>query len=93
MGRRADPWDKGREAHEESPGFSRGRSQGRIVIPKEVRDHLGIDSGTALKISVEPEEGDGGAITLRPKEQRPPLRRKGELLVHSGEPTVLSRAR
>jgi AbrB family looped-hinge helix DNA binding protein len=60
---------------------------GRIVIPKEVRDHLGIDSGTALKISVEPEEGDGGAITLRPKEQRPPLRRKGELLVHSGELT------
>ncbi len=26
-GRRADPWDKGREARDESSGFSRGRSQ------------------------------------------------------------------
>jgi AbrB family looped-hinge helix DNA binding protein len=58
---------------------------GRIVIPKEVRDHLGIESGRTLKISVETEGVNGGAITLRPKGQRPPLRRKGALLVHSGE--------
>lgn len=60
---------------------------GFIVIPKEVRDHLGIESGAALKISIESEGENGGAITLRLKGQKPPLRRKGTLLVHSGELT------
>jgi AbrB family looped-hinge helix DNA binding protein len=32
---------------------------GRIVIPKEVRDHLGIDSGTALKLTSPPAEARG----------------------------------
>jgi AbrB family looped-hinge helix DNA binding protein len=55
---------------------------GRIVIPKEVRDRLGIESGSSLEIRVDKEEG--GAITLRPKGQKPALQQKGELLVHSG---------
>jgi AbrB family looped-hinge helix DNA binding protein len=46
---------------------------GRIVIPKEVRECLGIESGNTLTVSVETEGANGGAITLRPKGQRPPL--------------------
>ena len=57
---------------------------GRIVIPKEVRDKLGIESGSSLEIRVEREGEIGGTITLRPKGQEPTLQQKGELLVHSG---------
>lgn len=57
---------------------------GRIVIPKEVRDKLGIKSGSSLEIRVEREGETGGAIMLRPKGQTPALQQKGELLVHSG---------
>lgn len=57
---------------------------GRIVIPKNVRDRLGIEPGTVLEMSVETEGANGGAITLRPKGQRPALQWKGELLVHTG---------
>jgi AbrB family looped-hinge helix DNA binding protein len=60
---------------------------GRIVIPKEVRDKLGIESGTSLEIRVEREGEIEGAITLRPKGQEPALQRKGDLLVHSGSLT------
>jgi AbrB family looped-hinge helix DNA binding protein len=56
---------------------------GRIVIPKDVRDRLGIESGSALEIEVEHEE-DGGSITLTPERQTPALQQKGELLVHAG---------
>ena len=58
---------------------------GRIVIPKKIRDRLGIESGTSLEIRVDKEEE--GAITLRPKGQNPALQQKGELLVHSGNLT------
>lgn len=57
---------------------------GRIVIPKEVRDRLGIEAGSALEIRVDPDDGAGGAITLTPKGQEPVLQQKGALLVHSG---------
>jgi AbrB family looped-hinge helix DNA binding protein len=57
---------------------------GRIVIPKEVREKLGIESGSALEILVDSEGEAGRAITLRPKGQEPTLQQKGELLVHSG---------
>ena len=60
---------------------------GRIVIPKAVRERLGIESGTSLEIRVDPEGDTGGAITLRPKGQQPPLQQKGGLLVHAGELT------
>lgn len=59
---------------------------GRIVIPKAVREKLGIESGTSLEIEVDSAEV-GGAITLTPKEQKPALRKKEELLVHSGKLT------
>lgn len=58
---------------------------GRIVIPKPVRDRLGLQSGTALELAVHPEGESAETITLSPKRQSPPLRRKGALLVHTGE--------
>jgi AbrB family looped-hinge helix DNA binding protein len=57
---------------------------GRIVIPKEIRDKLGMGSGSALEIRVDSGGEAGGTITLRPKGQEPALQQKGELLVHSG---------
>jgi AbrB family looped-hinge helix DNA binding protein len=60
---------------------------GRIVIPKEVRDRLGIESGSVLEIRVDLEEKTGGAITLKPRGREPALQQKGELLVHTGELT------
>lgn len=57
---------------------------GRIVIPKEVRDKLGIESGSSLEICVDREGVNEGSITLRLKGQEPTLQQKGELLVHSG---------
>ena len=60
---------------------------GRIVIPKEVRDKLGIESGSSLEIGVEREGEIGGTITLRPKGREPTLQQKGELLVYAGTRT------
>lgn len=57
---------------------------GRIVIPKEVRDQLGLESGSALDIRVDPDENAKWAITLTPKGQFPALQQKDELLVHTG---------
>ena len=59
---------------------------GRIVIPKTVREKLGIDPGTSLEIEVALEEA-GGAITPTPKGQKPALQQEGELLIHSGKLT------
>jgi AbrB family looped-hinge helix DNA binding protein len=38
---------------------------GRIVIPKMVREKLGIGSGSSLKIRVDPEGEIGEAVTSR----------------------------
>jgi AbrB family looped-hinge helix DNA binding protein len=54
---------------------------GRVVIPKPVRDRLGLAPGSELTI----EERDGG-ILLKPVETRPLLRRKGHVLVFTGRP-------
>ncbi len=40
---------------------------GRIVIPKPIRDRLGLESGSSLELDVASEEGGGEAITLRPR--------------------------
>jgi AbrB family looped-hinge helix DNA binding protein len=60
---------------------------GRIVIPKEIRDRLGVDAGTALEIDIRLEGSPRGSVVLRPKGQKPALQQKGELLVHSGRLT------
>lgn len=57
---------------------------GRIVIPKPVRERLGLGPGSSLELSVEPTEGGGEAVALRPARQEPVLQRKGHVLVHTG---------
>lgn len=52
---------------------------GRVVIPKALRDRLGLDPGTQLELEV-----DGRSIILRPQSNAPGcLREKEGLLVLS----------
>jgi AbrB family looped-hinge helix DNA binding protein len=52
---------------------------GRVLIPKPIRDNLGLDAGTELAVE---EEGD--RVTLRPTDHSPRLKRKGHVLVFAG---------
>lgn len=57
---------------------------GRILIPKGVRDRLGLAPGTALELDIR-ETGEGGAaLELRPEREEPALRRRGRALLHAG---------
>jgi AbrB family looped-hinge helix DNA binding protein len=56
---------------------------GRIVIPKPLRERLGLDPGAALQLTVEPADG-GEALQLRPVNDRLTLVRKDGVLVHTG---------
>jgi AbrB family looped-hinge helix DNA binding protein len=53
---------------------------GRVVLPKPLRDRLGLRGGSDLEM-LETAEG----LILRPADRRPSLVRKGRLLVHTGE--------
>lgn len=53
---------------------------GRVIVPKPIRDRLGLKAGTDLEIE---ETADG--ITLRPVQQRPSLVKRDGLLVHRGK--------
>ena len=53
---------------------------GRIVLPKPIRDRLGLRDGGDLEVE---ERQDG--VVLRPVERRTPLVRKGEFLVYTGK--------
>jgi AbrB family looped-hinge helix DNA binding protein len=53
---------------------------GRIVIPKRVREELGLDPGTVLDI-----EGGKGRIVLSPRRTEPDLVREDGVLVFTGE--------
>ncbi len=55
-------------------------SAGRITLPKQIRDQLGLSCGGDLDLI---ETNDG--LTLRSVEHRPSLIRKGNFLVHTGE--------
>lgn len=55
-------------------------SAGRIVLPKAIRDRLGLKAGMQLEVS----EGADGLV-MRPVEMRPSLERRGNLLVYVGE--------
>lgn len=59
---------------------------GRIVIPKAVRERLGLEAGATLELEVEPpaEEGGAEAVQLRPRAEQPVLQRKDGVLVHTG---------
>lgn len=53
---------------------------GRIVVPKPMRDRLGLRPNTELEIVEQ-----AGGLLLRPVESRPALvRRENGLLVHQG---------
>jgi AbrB family looped-hinge helix DNA binding protein len=56
---------------------------GRVVIPKHVRDGLGLEAGESLVIE-ERHEG----ILLRPAREGAPLKRKGGVLVFTGQATA-----
>jgi AbrB family looped-hinge helix DNA binding protein len=53
---------------------------GRIVIPKRVRDELGLDPGTVLEI-----ERANRAVVLRVRQEAPDLVREDGVLVFAGE--------
>lgn len=55
---------------------------GRVVIPKQARDHFGLAPGTSLTV-VDAEEG----ILLKPSAPAAPLVLKGGVLVFSGKAT------
>lgn len=52
---------------------------GRIVLPKRVREALSLGPGDTLEIAVHEEE-----ITLRPRRNSPPLRKKQGIWVFGG---------
>ena len=54
---------------------------GRVVIPKEVRDGLGLEAGSVLRVEEREDE-----ILLTPLRDGSPTRLKGGVLVFSGEP-------
>jgi AbrB family looped-hinge helix DNA binding protein len=56
---------------------------GRVVIPKETRDHFGLAPGTAVTV-VDAEEG----VLLKPGAPEAPLAARGGVLVFSGRTTA-----
>ena len=55
---------------------------GRVVIPKRVRESLGLEAGESLVIE---ERSEG--ILLRPAREGVPLKHKGRVLVFTGQAT------
>jgi AbrB family looped-hinge helix DNA binding protein len=55
---------------------------GRIVLPKKVRNHLGLRAGDELEL-----EEQGDAIILRFEPESSGLQIKNGVLVFTGEPT------
>lgn len=53
---------------------------GRVVLPKPVRDRLGLHAGSNLEIQETPE-----GVVLKPADRRPSLVKKGSFWVHTGE--------
>lgn len=53
---------------------------GRIVVPKVIRDRLGIGAGTDLTVEVEQ-----GRLVLKPIPERPALEERDGLLVSTAE--------
>jgi AbrB family looped-hinge helix DNA binding protein len=53
---------------------------GRVVIPKPLRDKLGLHAGSTLEVLETPE-----GVTLKPAGRKSSLERIGRLLVYTGE--------
>lgn len=54
-------------------------SAGRIVVPKSVRERLGLEAGSELDLSE-----DNGRLLLEPIDRKPSLVKRDGLLVHRG---------
>ncbi len=52
---------------------------GRVVVPKHIRDRLGLRPGTEIEI-----DEKGNEVVLKVVEHEPPLTLKGGILVYSG---------
>ena len=50
----------------------------RIVIPKSIRDRLGLESGSSLTLEIADSNENGESITLRPQGQEPPLQQSNK---------------
>ncbi|MEM6785343.1 MAG: AbrB/MazE/SpoVT family DNA-binding domain-containing protein [Bacteroidota bacterium] len=57
---------------------------GRILIPKQLRERLGLTPGTEFDLDVR-DEGDGPALELRPDRAETGLVYEGDLLVFRGK--------
>lgn len=55
---------------------------GRVLIPKSIRDHLGIQAGTLVQVLEHDHE-----ILLKLVDHENPLQRKDGILVFTGEAT------
>ena len=53
---------------------------GRLVIPKPVRERLGLRAGSKVKMTEHQR-----AVTFEPLESEPSLKRKKGILVHTGK--------
>jgi looped-hinge helix DNA binding domain, AbrB family len=53
---------------------------GRVILPKPVRDRLGLRAGSDLEVQETPE-----GVLLKPADRRPSLIGKGSFWVHTGE--------
>lgn len=57
---------------------------GRVLIPKAIRDRLGLEPGSELTLEVR-ESADAPSIELRTEEIQPQLVREGGLLLYNGK--------
>ena len=53
---------------------------GRVIIPKKLREHLGISLGSTLNISE-----DGARIVIEPVQEKEPVIEKNGILVFTGK--------
>jgi len=53
---------------------------GRVILPKPLRDRLGLRAGSDLEIQDTPE-----GVILKPVSRKPSLVKKGSFWVHTGE--------
>jgi AbrB family looped-hinge helix DNA binding protein len=58
---------------------------GRVLIPKAIRERLQLTPGAELTLEVHDSHGTAPSIELRHEEAKPPLVRKGGLLVFTGK--------